>query len=180
MIEEEKPTQPEQELEPAVEVVGAPPPPIVEEEEEERKPVPYDVTAILCGMLVMLVLLLTQRTMKMQYMLLASIAVVVVGYIILEVSHPRLPYLFISFMAGLLGFFYAVPRVLFLNLHNFEMQVITLLFMALCGVLSVIIAVWINPEENPYQALIASFLASFILINIIGLSLAVASVTALN
>ncbi len=149
-------------------------------EEEERKPIPYDVTAILCGMTVLLILLLTQRTMELQYAFLSSIAVVVVGYIILEVTHPRLPYIFLSFMAGAVGFLFGMPRILYLSWGNFEARVLTLLFIALCGVLSVIIAVWIDPEENPYHALVASFLAAFVLTNAVALSLAVASAAAIH
>ncbi|MEI7834248.1 MAG: hypothetical protein WCJ56_13750 [bacterium] len=190
MTEEEKPAVTEQEPEVVTPVTPGLPPPVSvgtneavaaeEAEEEERKPVPYDVVAILCGLLVLLILLFTQRTLKLQYVFLSSIAVVVVGYIILEITHPRLPYIFLSFMAGALGFLYGMPRGLYLGWHNTEMRVLTLLFIALCGVLSVIITVWIDPEENPYYALVASFLAAFVLTNAVALSLAVAAAAAIH
>ncbi len=175
MTAEELPTQPEAAETPVLASVEYN---IEAAEEEPETPRPYDVTAILCGMAVFLVLLFVPHPLKMQYIMLSGIGVTVISYIILEILHPPLPYLPLAFIAGVLGFLLSAPRQLYINWQSFDMILITVIYATMCGVLSIIIAVWIDTEENPYQALIASFLVTFALTNFIVLSLAIAAQTA--
>jgi len=131
-------------------------------------PQPYELTAVMAGLL----LLLLFRTRIHPGMQLLTLAVfgIVAAYLLLAAYRPKLPPYLLSVIAAELGLFYSFPATLVYHPFHLGFSMLDRLFalwsIFFALIIGVLFGYWLKIEEHPNSVILVNFLVMFVLYGI--------------